>query len=124
MKQEYDFSGAERGRFGHAGASLKLPAGRGDVAWAGPEGVLGRFVAAETKKALDAYRAQPNHVTEHANQEHDTAHGGYAHRQLYELVQNGADALSQSGTGQSILIRLTEDPNASYGLERERWEAG
>ena len=108
MKQEYDFSGAERGKFGHASASLKLPAGRGEVAWVGPEGALGRFVAAETKKTLDAYRAQPNHVTEHANQEHDTAHGGYAHRQLYELVQNGADALSQSGTGQSILIRLTE----------------
>ena len=62
----------------------------------------------ETKKTLDAYRAQPNHVTEHANQEHDTAHGGYVHRQLYELVQNGADTLSQAGTGQSILIRLTE----------------
>ncbi len=108
MKQEYDFSGAERGKFGHAGASLKLPAGRSEAAWAGPDGALGRFVAAETKKTLDAYRAQPNHVTEHANQEHDTAHGGYAHRQLYELVQNGADALSQAGTGQSILIRLTE----------------
>ena len=108
MKQEYDFSGAERGKFGHAGASLKLPAGRGEVAWAGPEGALGRFVAAETKKTLDAYRAQPISVTEHANLEHDTAHGGYAHRQLYELVQNGADALSQAGTGQSILIRLTE----------------
>ena len=108
MKQEYDFSGAERGKFGHAGASLKLPARRSEAAWAGPDGALGRFVAAETKKTLDAYRAQPNHVTEHANQEHDTAHGGYAHRQLYELVQNGADALSQAGTGQSILIRLTE----------------
>ena len=108
MKQEYDFSGAERGKFGHAGASLKLPAGRSDVAWAGPEGNLGRFVAAETKNTLDAYRAQPNHVREHANQEHDTAHGGYAHRQLYELVQNAADALSHPDTGQTILIRLTD----------------
>ena len=107
MKQEYDFSRAERGKFRARGPS-RLPAVRNDRQWAGPKGPLGCFVAEETSRTLAAYRDQPNFVTEHANQEHDTAHGGYAHRQLYELVQNGADALSQAGTGQSILIRLTE----------------
>ena len=62
----------------------------------------------EARKTLKAYRAQPHLVTEHANQEYDTAHGGYAHRQLFELVQNGADALTHEGTGQSILVRLAE----------------
>lgn len=108
MKQEYDFSGAERGKFGLGGSPLRLPPARNEDAWEGPDGALGRLVSAETSKTLNAYREQPQLVTEHANQEHDTAHGGYAHRQLYELVQNGADALSQAGTDQSILIRLTE----------------
>lgn len=108
MKQEYDFSGARRGVFRRAGGTLKLPAGRAEQVWQSPLGALGRFVAAEACKTLDAYRAQPHLVTEHANQEYDTAHGGHAHRQLYELVQNGADALTHQGTGQSILIRLTD----------------
>ena len=55
------------------------------------------------------YERQPHLVTEHANHEHDTAHGGYAHRQLFELVQNSADALVNAGDGQSILVRLTGD---------------
>ena len=107
MKQEYDFSGAERGRF-RARGPLRLPAVRNDARWVGPQGPLGRFVAEETSRTLTAYRNQPNFVTEHANQEHDTAHGGYAHRQLYKLVQNAADALSHPDTGQTILIRLTD----------------
>ena len=108
MKREYDFSRAERDKFRRASSSLRLPAGRAEVAWAGRKGPLGRFVNQEADKTLNAYRAQPHLVAEHANQEHDTAHGGYAHRQLYELVQNAADALSHENTGQSILIRLTE----------------
>ena len=107
MKQEYDFSHAERGKF-RVGGPLSLPASGNDAGWAEPNGPLGCFVAEETSRTLSAYREQRHLVTEHANQEHDTAHGGYAHRQLYELVQNGADALSHAGTGQSILIRLTE----------------
>ena len=67
------------------------------------------FIVRETEKTVDAYSRQPHLVTEHANHEHDTAHGGYAHRQLFELVQNSADALSSAGSGQSILVRLTSD---------------
>ena len=108
MKQEYDFAGAKRGAFRRANGPLKLPANRPKEVWHGPKGALGRFVLAEARKTLEAYRAQPHLVTEHANQEYDTAHGGYAHRQLYELVQNSSDALTHPDTGQSIVIRLTE----------------
>ena len=108
MKQEYDFAGAKRGAFRRASGPLKLPAKRAKGFWRGPEDALGRFVLAEARNTLEAYRVQPHLVTEHANQEHDTAHGGYAHRQLYELIQNGADALTHPGTGQTILVRLTE----------------
>lgn len=85
-----------------------MPASGAGPAWEGASGSIGRFVVDEARKTLDAYRAQPHLVDEHANHEHDTAHGGYAHRQLFELVQNSADALFHAGAGQSILIRLTE----------------
>ena len=41
--------------------------------------------------------------------EEDTARGGYAHRQLFELVQNGADALADKPRGGGIALRLTKD---------------
>ena len=89
--------------------------------WAGSNGELGRYIAEEAKRSLNSYREQPNLVAEHANVESDTVHGGYAHRQLFELIQNSADALSpDTGTeiadevshehgGGHIAIHLTEN---------------
>ena len=76
--------------------------------WSGPTGYIGEYISSETKKTIDAYRSQPNLVAEHANHEEDTARGGYSRRQLFELVQNGADALSDS-VGGRIWIGLTQD---------------
>ena len=70
------------------------------------DGRIGTYIQEQSEKTLQAYRSQPNLVAEHANHEQDTARGGYANRQLFELVQNGADALSLSDGGQ-IWIRLT-----------------
>ena len=56
---------------------------------------------------LAAYDANPSLVLEHANIERATAQGGYGRRQLYELVQNGADALI--GSRGIIHVVLTED---------------
>ena len=64
--------------------------------WAGPHEVLGRYITEQSERALGAYLAQPDLVIEHANLEQDTAQGGYQHRQLFELVQNSADALSSA----------------------------
>ena len=108
MKREYDFSKGERGRFYRESAKVSLPTLDKKAVWVGPEGRLGEFIVRETKKTLDSYRAQPNRVTEDANDEQFTAYGGYAHRQLFELVQNSADALLDAPKGKSILIRLTE----------------
>ena len=107
MKREYDFSEGKRGRFYDKNAKLNLPVSGEEPDWIGLTGDMGKFIAEEAKKTLHSYRAQPHLVTEHANLEHDTAHGGYAHRQLFELVQNSADALLDA-KGKSILIRLTE----------------
>ena len=74
--------------------------------WSGTDGPIGAYILEESKRTLAAYRSQPNLVLEHANHEEDTARGGYATRQLFELIQNGADALSGSAGGR-IWLRLT-----------------
>ena len=108
MRREYDFSKGERGKFYRENAELNLPRPTRQPSWAAGETEITRFIAAEARKTIRAYQEQPSLVTEHANLEHDTAHGGYAHRQIFELVQNGADALTSSDGG-SILVRLTRD---------------
>ena len=88
--------------------------------WAGPNGDLGRYIAKQSANTLDSYRAQENRVEEDARLEQDTAKGGYQHRQLYELIQNSADALwhpedAKNGDGAAIAsgpgrieVQLTE----------------
>ena len=75
--------------------------------WAGPDDDLGSYIQDRTRRTLDAYHKQPDLVEEHANLEHDTARGGYAHRQLFELIQNSADALADS-IGGRISLKLTD----------------
>ena len=74
--------------------------------WAGPDGELGAHIREETQKMLDAYRVKLSLLQEHANQEEDAAKGGYADRQIVELAQNSADALSNSD-GERISMTLT-----------------
>ena len=105
-QEEYDFSKGERGKFYQEGAKLNLPNLPSQIRWADGESLIVSFITDETEKTLRAYREQPSLVTEHANHEYDTARGGYAHRQIFELIQNGADALTHSD-GASILVRLT-----------------
>ena len=108
MKTEYDFSKSERGKFYCQDATLIVPTPSVWPDWMGVDGTLGEFIVELACGTLNSYREQPILVTEHANHERDTAHGGYAHRQLFELVQNSADALREAPNGKSILIRLTD----------------
>ena len=89
------------------------PRSRAAVAssWAGTTGSLGEYIKSESRRTLSAYRRQPTLVTEHANLEIGTAGGGYADRQLVELIQNSADALVGLVAGERgrISIRLTDD---------------
>ncbi len=79
--------------------------------WAGTTGSLGEYIKSESRRTLSAYRKQPTLVAEHANLEIGTAGGGYADRQLVELIQNSADALAGPAVGERgrISIRLTDD---------------
>lgn len=76
--------------------------------WLGPNSEVGRQVEQQSQRCLEAYRANPLLVKEHANIERATAQGGYGHRQIYELVQNAADALRQT-LGGKIYVLLTRE---------------
>ncbi|MFE1358400.1 sacsin N-terminal ATP-binding-like domain-containing protein [Streptomyces harbinensis] len=64
-------------------------------------------VLAQSRRILDVYRADPGHVLEHANNERRITQGGYGERQIYELVQNGADENQDFGRGGRIQVVLT-----------------
>lgn len=68
---------------------------------------LKAFVAEECSRRLQAYSAQPRDTNEHFETEVEVLSGGYAYRQLFELVQNAADAIGESGdAGGRIHVRL------------------
>ncbi|WP_433971860.1 DEAD/DEAH box helicase [Tunturiibacter lichenicola] len=71
---------------------------------------VSRHVEIESQRCLDAYRANPKLINEHAGIEEGIIYGGYGQRQLYELVQNGADAML--ATSGRIELLVTE--NALY----------
>ena len=74
--------------------------------WDGPKSALAKEVEAKVANTLRAFGDQADLVEQQAEIERDTASGGYARRQIYELVQNSADAI-RGGRGGRIHIRLT-----------------
>ena len=74
------------------------------VQWAGPGSKIGQHVERMSKQWLEAYRAQPGLVEEQTNFERTMAKGGYGHRQVFELVQNGADAMISSTLGRIEVV--------------------
>ncbi|MFZ4434422.1 MAG: sacsin N-terminal ATP-binding-like domain-containing protein, partial [Microthrixaceae bacterium] len=56
-------------------------------------------VRLSTDQCLDSYRVNPDLVAEHFGIEQSVASGGYDRRQIFELVQNGADAILEHADG-------------------------
>ena len=75
--------------------------------WAGSDSPICSYIREETNRTLAAYRSQPSLIDEHANQEQDKARGGYAERQVVELVQNAGDQLTRSGDRIKIFLTRT-----------------
>jgi len=73
-------------------------------AWHDSDSPVARYIVGQSQRCLDAYRANPQLVLEHANIERAIVQGGYGHRQIYELVQNGADALIDSPGGRIVVL--------------------
>ncbi|BEL01954.1 hypothetical protein Q0Z83_001450 [Actinoplanes sichuanensis] len=85
------------------------------VDWLGSDSAVARRVTGLSEQCLRAYVAHPGLVEEHANIERSITQGGYGRRQLYELIQNGADEL-QREPGGGIHVVLT--PSALYCANR------
>lgn len=84
---------------------------------------LAEFVHDECQKRLRAYEAQPRDAAEHFETENEVLSGGYAYRQLYELVQNAADAILEAAEPQGrIHVRLSpnrlEAANTGAALDK------
>ncbi|MUN38546.1 DEAD/DEAH box helicase [Actinomadura sp. NEAU-AAG5] len=63
-----------------------------------------QVVLEQTKRVLETYRIDRGLIQEHANGERRITQGGYGDRQLYELVQNGADELLNDDGGEIALV--------------------
>ena len=75
--------------------------------WAGIDSEIGVAVDRFSNETLAAYREAPRFVEEHANLERAAVEGGYGRRQLFELIQNGADELV--GASGRVQVVLTDD---------------
>src|SRR3954451_6310437 len=61
--------------------------------WAGLESAVSRGVERFSADCLRTYEVDVRRISEDANIEKIATEGSYARRQLYELIQNGADEL-------------------------------
>lgn len=74
--------------------------------WQDENGAIGRYVCEQRIRTLNSYKVNPPLIMQDANQEYDLERGGYATRQVIELVQNATDATFDSQGGR-IHLRLT-----------------
>lgn len=66
-----------------------------------------RAVLDQSSRVLRTYAVDPGLIPEHANSERRITQGGYGDRQLFELVQNGADEVAEKPGGKVHAV-LTE----------------
>jgi len=92
--------------------------------WQDSSGIVGRAVAEQNDRLLTTYRADPRRLEEDANTERSICEGAYADRQVFELLQNAADAcLSDGGrckvllTDRTLYVANTGDPLSVHGVE-------
>ena len=69
-----------------------------------PDSALVAYALQLCRERLSAYRAAPHDAEEHANIELSVLAGGYAYRQIAELVQNAADAVADADGEQGRIV--------------------
>ena len=77
--------------------------------WNSASGELAHHVLAESDRTVNAYAVQPTLVREHVGIEANIFASGYGQRQVFELVQNAADAIFVGRTPGRVRIVLTND---------------
>lgn len=76
--------------------------------WETTSSPLCQFVSEQSTARLRGYETLPGDIEEHAAIEQSIIDGGYGHRQLFELIQNAADAIRDAGVSGRIEVRLTD----------------
>jgi hypothetical protein len=86
--------------------------GRTATRWPSPDGSLVAYVEADRDKILQVYRIKPELIGEHFGTEQSVLSSGYRYRQIFEVVQNAADAILEAADagedGGRILVRVTQ----------------
>lgn len=82
--------------------------------WAGPDSEIAEFIARKREECLHVYRISQARLVEDAKSELAVIEGGYGHRQLFELIQNGADAILEGGGHRSSRIEVVLTDSALY----------
>lgn len=75
--------------------------------WEGLDGAVATAVEEQSRTALGTYQQEPRRMGQDANIERSISEGAYAKRQLFELIQNAADAMRE-GAGRCEVV-LTSD---------------
>ena len=77
--------------------------------WPAPDASLVAYVEEKRSTILQVYRIQPELIREHFGTEQSVLSSGYRYRQVFEVVQNAADAILEAGEdGGRILVRVTQ----------------
>jgi hypothetical protein len=83
--------------------------------------MLERFIEQWRRDRLENYRRMPADIREHAGIEETVLAGGYGYRQIVELVQNGADAISEGDTSSADPgISSAQEPRIEVLLNEDR----
>ena len=75
--------------------------------WAGDES-LATLVLEKSERNRRVYETDPDRIDEDAGKEEDLRHGGYGKRQIFELIQNGADQMVRCSGGR-VEVVLTKN---------------
>lgn len=92
--------------------------------WLGVDGDVGVAIQEQNRRLLETYGADPRRLEEDANTERSIHEGAYAKRQLFELLQNAADAMRDSEgrcevvlAGRNLYVANSGDPLTTAGVE-------
>ena len=87
------------------------PLGPTAAFWPEPDASLVAYVQGDRRKTLEAYGIKPEYIREHFDIEQAVLSSGYRYRQVFEVVQNAADAILEAANGGGsagrILVRVT-----------------
>lgn len=87
------------------------PQARTATRWHCPDVSLVTYVKADRDKILQVYKIKPELIREHSGTEQSVLSSGYRYRQIFEIVQNAADAILEAADeGEKdgrILVRVT-----------------